>query len=148
VIKILLIVSHVLLGVLGTVCAMLSLHHLIRSSTKKFVRYAVLEFVFTLSTTFTGGLHYENGYQEDKKIILNGSFPLAHSLFMEVKEHLFITLLLISLFLQVRIHFTRFNFNDRGFQREGKTILVSIIILGLLMSLLGVVVNMGFRINQ
>jgi hypothetical protein len=127
---------------------MISLHYLFKSSGRKFTKYAVLEFVFTLLTTFTGGIHYVDGYQQDKKIILNGSFPLAHSLFMEVKEHLFIALLLISLFLQVRIHFTHFSFNDPAFQQESKTILVSIIALGLIMSLLGIIVNMGFRINQ
>jgi hypothetical protein len=131
----------------GTVYAILSLHYLINSEQNKFKKHATLECICTLIAAFAGGWHYVNYYQQDKAIILSGAFPMAHSLFMEVKEHLFIVLILISLFLQVRIRFTHVEFNAE-FQKESKGILYSIVILGLAMSALGIIVNMGFRVNQ
>jgi len=145
--KIVFIVSHVLFGVAGTICAMISLHHLLKSEPAKFKRYASWEFLSTLVAALTGGWYYVYYYQQDKPIILNGAFPLAHHLFMEVKEHLFIALFLISLFLQIRIRFTTIA-SDIGFQKESKEVLYSLIVLGLSMSVMGVFVSMGFRVNQ
>src|SRR5579871_6019029 len=48
-----------------------------------------------------GGYWYVVLYKMDKAIILKGSWPFAHNFFMETKEHLVITLLLLVSYLPI-----------------------------------------------
>lgn len=48
-----------------------------------------------------GGYWYLNAYPGDKAIILGGPWPFAHNLFMETKEHLFFTTLILALYLPI-----------------------------------------------
>jgi hypothetical protein len=48
-----------------------------------------------------GGYWYVADYSADKAVILKGPWPLAHSLFMETKEHFVITLLLAATYLPI-----------------------------------------------
>jgi hypothetical protein len=47
------------------------------------------------------GYWYLTFYAADKKVILAGPWPAAHDFFMETKEHLVITLLLLATFLPI-----------------------------------------------
>lgn len=47
------------------------------------------------------GYWYLTFYGADKRIILAGPFPPSHNFFMETKEHLIITLLLLTTFLPI-----------------------------------------------
>ena len=125
---------------------MISLRYVYDSKWEKFKRFSLLEFIATIMSMFGGGWYYVNDYQKDKHLILNGKFPMAHLLFMEVKEHLFITFFLISLFLQLRIYFTQVSY-DKLFQKETKVVLYSMVFLGLMMAIMGLFVSMGFRVN-
>ena len=48
-----------------------------------------------------GGYWYVNSYKVDKAIILKGSWPFAHNMVMETKEHLVIMLLLLVTYLPI-----------------------------------------------
>jgi len=48
-----------------------------------------------------GGYWYVNFYAPEKAMILKGSWPWAHTLFMETKEHLFFIPLILALFLPI-----------------------------------------------
>jgi hypothetical protein len=48
-----------------------------------------------------GGYWYLTYYYVDKAIILKGPWPLAHSFFMEMKEHVAIMLLLLTTYLPI-----------------------------------------------
>ena len=47
-------------------------------------------------TYVVGGYWYVTYYGGDKAIIKTGPWPFAHSLFMEVKEHLFLMLIMLA----------------------------------------------------
>jgi hypothetical protein len=111
------------------------------------VNYSLAEFFASFISFITASLYYVLFYQADKYIIVEGYFPFAHSLFMEVKEHTFIIFILLSLYLQLRIRFSNKHLQI-DFLKEIRVILVSLIILGIFISMMGIVVNMGFRINQ
>jgi hypothetical protein len=48
-----------------------------------------------------GGYWYVTYYGDEKAIILKGPWPLAHSVFMETKEHLFFIPLILGLYLPI-----------------------------------------------
>lgn len=50
---------------------------------------------------FLGGYWYVARYPADRAIILKGPWPVAHRFFMETKEHLVITLLLLATYLPI-----------------------------------------------
>jgi hypothetical protein len=47
------------------------------------------------------GYWYTAFYAQDKAIILHGPWPFAHNIFMEIKEHLVLMLLLLSTYLPI-----------------------------------------------
>jgi hypothetical protein len=57
--------------------------------------------VFMWLNFLLGGYWYVVFYKVDKAIILNGHWKFAHNFFMETKEHLVITLLLLVSFLPI-----------------------------------------------
>ena len=48
-----------------------------------------------------GGYWYVHSYPADRALILKGPWPFAHSVFMEVKEHLFFMTLILSFYLPI-----------------------------------------------
>ena len=139
--------AHLFFGVGGNLFAIASLHFLLLGKQVKMVRFSFFEFLCSLLTVVSGACYYIFYYQPDKIKIITGKFPAAHNVFMEVKEHAFIMFFLISIYLQFRIFFT-VNLESPNFKAESKMVLISIILLGLLMSVTGFMVNTGFRINQ
>jgi hypothetical protein len=111
------------------------------------VNYSLAEFFASFISFITASLYYVLFYQADKHIIVEGYFPFAHLLFMEVKEHTFIIFILLSLYLQLQIRFSNKQLQIE-FLKEIRVILVSLIILGVFISMMGILVNIGFRINQ
>ncbi|HEY1047329.1 MAG TPA: hypothetical protein VGF79_12865 [Bacteroidia bacterium] len=102
--KTVILVLHVLSGTLGSsaaLWAMVDLKNIENGSAKRVSNACMAEFVLTLLSLLAGGLYYVLFYQDEKQIILNGPSPIAHTFFMEVKEHVFFILLLLSLYLFV-----------------------------------------------
>lgn len=145
--KFVFLILHILLGVSGTILATIALHYSIVNNTGKMIRFAFAEFVATSLALLAAALYYIRYYQDDKHIIISGKLPMAHSVFMEVKEHSFILFFLLSLYFQLRIKFTDTT-DTISFKKETEMVFICIIFLGLLMSAMGIMVNMGFRVNQ
>jgi hypothetical protein len=57
--------------------------------------------VFIWLTYIVGGYWYVMYYGADKAIIKAGSWPFAHDIFMETKEHVFFMVLLLATFLPI-----------------------------------------------
>lgn len=57
--------------------------------------------LFMSATWIVGGYWYIHFYSADKAMILNGPWPFAHSLFMETKEHLFLSTVILSYYLPI-----------------------------------------------
>ena len=57
--------------------------------------------VFMWLAVLVGGYWYVVYYPADKAVILKGPWPFAHEYFMETKEHLVITLLLLVTYLPI-----------------------------------------------
>ena len=145
--KFVFLLLHVLFGVTGTILAAVALHYCFIQNRKRIIQFALFEFISTSFALITGAVYYIFYYQLEKHIILDGKFPVAHSVFMEVKEHSFILFFLLSVYYQLRIRFTHSG-NEAAFISESKMVLLCILFLGLLMSAMGILVDMGFRINQ
>jgi ABC-type uncharacterized transport system YnjBCD permease subunit len=138
---------HVFFGMLSTVFASISLHYNSKNDSIKILNYSLMEFFASLITFISASIYYVYFYQADKHIVVNGKFPIAHTLFMEVKEHTFILYILLSLYLQMRLRFS-YEQVQKNFNKEIKVVLVSLVMLGIFISILGIAVNIGFRINQ
>lgn len=96
------LLAHPIFGVLGTITAIWVFVEVLNASPANAARtrgmaYAVA--VFMVLAWGLGGYWYVNFYGADKAVILAGPFPLAHSFFMETKEHLFFVPLVLALFL-------------------------------------------------
>ncbi|MCP8686426.1 hypothetical protein [Marinobacterium sedimentorum] len=89
-----------------------------------------------------GGYWYVLFYGADKALINAGPWPFAHSFFMETKEHVFFTLLLLASYLPV----AAFNLTSN---RAVRTLVLSvaglIIVLGLAMEGAGAFISMGSK---
>lgn len=90
------------------------------------------------------GYWYVVFYGGDKAIIKAGPWPFAHSFFMESKEHLFFTLLLLGSFLPIA------TFNNLAASKPARTLVqwvaALVVLLSLAMEGAGAVVSMGVKV--
>ncbi len=90
-----------------------------------------------------GGYWYMNFYKADKMLILKGPWPFAHNLFMETKEHLVITLLLLATYLPIVAA------NNLAANRGARQLMLwssaLVVLLALLMEGEGAVIAMGVK---
>lgn len=74
------------------------------SNRARLVWGSLLSAFFMLATLVAGGYWYVVYYAADKALILQGAWPLAHTLVMETKEHLFFVTFVLSLFLPIAVY--------------------------------------------
>jgi hypothetical protein len=93
-----------------------------------------------------GGQWYVEYYPSEKAMILKGSWPFAHTFFMEVKEHLFFIPLILSLYLPIVS--TRNNLHSNAVARKMViAICALIIIIALAIKGAGAVISEGSKIS-
>lgn len=146
-IKTVVLVFHVLAGTLGSssaLWALVDLKNIKNGSARRISTACLAEFIFTLGSFIAGAWFYIKYYPEEKQIILGGPTPEAHTFFMEVKEHLFFVLLLLSVYL---FTLTRnLSADTEPTQvRIIKFVLLSIFILGFVMIAFGEFIDMGVK---
>src|ERR1700722_20044024 len=98
------LLAHATFGVLGTLFAVWVFVEALNASegnTGRTRRVALSVAVCMFAAWILGGYWYIHFYPEDKAAILKGPWPLAHSIFMETKEHLFFLTLILSLYLPI-----------------------------------------------
>lgn len=96
--------AHASFGVLGTILAVWVFVETLnaREQNAQRIRRAALSVTLCMGAAWIfGGYWYLHFYPAERRMILAGPWPLAHSLFMETKEHLFLTLLILSLYLPI-----------------------------------------------
>ena len=139
--------AHVLFGVLGTLLAaalFVDLLNLNDANIHRIQKLSMGVMVLIVIAYLVGGYWYVAHYAPDKAVILAGSWPWAHNYFMEVKEHLFFTLILLSLYLPIVIQRLRV---QTGLKTLALTITGLIVLLGLTMDGFGAIIAMGVRMG-
>jgi hypothetical protein len=90
------------------------------------------------------GYWYVVFYKADKAIILKGPWPMAHSFFMETKEHLVIMLLLVS-YLPIAAS------NNLAASKDARRLVLwvagMIAVIGLMMDGEGAIIAMGVKVG-
>jgi len=96
------------------------------------------------TTVVVGGYWYVYFYAPDKALILKGPWPLAHSLFMETKEHVLIMLVPLAMFLPIIAA------NDLPSVASARKLLLwtagTAVVVGLAMEGAGAVISMGVKL--
>jgi hypothetical protein len=91
-----------------------------------------------------GGYWYVVFYPADKAIILKGPWPFAHRYFMETKEHLVITLLLLATYLPIAAS------NNLVANKEARRLVLWVAaiipLLGLMIEGHGAIIAMGVKV--
>lgn len=147
--KEMLLISHVEFGVIGILAGVWVFVEILNAtdSNKIRIKYAsIIVSVMMVLSYLIGGYWYVIFYGTDKIIIKAGSWPWAHLFFMEVKEHLFFMLLLLSIYLPIAV----FNSNllvDKASKNLVLVVTVLIVFIGLMMEGFGSIISMGVKMG-
>ena len=140
---------HVVFGVFGITMAVWTLVELLNLSVGNLNRIKVsslLTSVFVCLAYLFGGWWYVVHYGKDKAKILSGSFPAAHSFFMETKEHTFFILLFLSILLPIIVHKNQL-LDNKNIKKLTTTVAIMIIVLGFGMEGFGSMISSGVKIG-
>lgn len=140
---------HVVSGVIGimsTVWAFVETLSVRKENIFRLRFASIITVVSMVLTWIIGGYWYVVYYAADKAIILKGPWPFAHSVFMEVKEHLFFATLILSVYLV----FITFN-NDLVSNRSARTLVYVVTTLIVLSAMAiegaGGIIAMGVKLG-
>lgn len=86
-------------GVITTVWVLVEILNTSDRNSKRISVASVMTSLFMTLTWITSGYWYIVYYATDKTLILKGPWAFAHSLVMETKEHVFFSILILSLLL-------------------------------------------------
>lgn len=92
-----------------------------------------------------GGYWYMMYYSSDKAIIKMGPWPLAHSFFMESKEHVFLMLLLLCTYLPI-ITFSNNLLVNKQTRHLVLWVAALIVFMALAMEGAGAIVSLGVKV--
>ena len=143
------LMSHVLFGVLGTLIAaalFMDIINLNESNLKRIQAISLVVAGLMILAYLSGGYWYVVNYAADKALIKAGSWPWAHGYFMEVKEHIFFILLFLSLYLPV-VTCKKNLLELERFKKLALTVTGLIILLGLIMDGFGAIIAMGVKVG-
>jgi hypothetical protein len=139
--------SHVLFGILGILFAVALFMDVLNASERNFGRLKIMSWIILISMVLSfivGGYWYVLYYSEHRGIITAGPWPWAHTFFMEVKEHLFFTLLILCLYLPIAVY-DGLPLTTKNAKRLILGLCVLIVLLGLFMELSGGMIEQGIK---
>jgi len=138
---------HSTFGVLGTLSALWVFVEALNAREENSGRTRIAAYIAAACMSVTlivGGYWYIHFYPFDRALILKGPWPLAHSLFMETKEHLFFITLLLSLYLPIA---ARDKLHANSAARKMVLCVAMLIVLsGLAIEGSGAVINHGAKV--
>jgi len=143
------LMSHVLFGVLGTLVAValfFDVLNLSQSNIKRVKQLCLVAVVLFVLSYLVGGYWYVVHYAPEKALILAGPWPWAHTYFMEVKEHLFFMIILLALYLPMLIYNKQL-LESAGLKVITLTVLGLMVVLGLTMDGFGAIIVMGSKVS-
>lgn len=138
---------HPALGVLGVLAGVWVFVEALnaREGNLRRIRRAALAVALLMWLAYlVGGYWYVTYYYADKAIIQAGPWPFAHGFFMEAKEHLFFSLLLLSTYLPLAATDSGLP-ADKGARRLLLTVSLLVVVLGLAMDGFGAMVALGVK---
>ena len=143
--------SHVFLGVLGTLAGFwvfVEVLNVSESNKDRIKSLSIAVAVLIWISYLIAGFYYVTIYGTYKPIVKAGPWPWAHLFFMEVKEHMFFMLLLLSTYLPIVVH-NRDLLADKSAYYRYLVLAIAglIVLLGLSMEGFGSVVSMGVRLG-
>lgn len=144
-----LMVSHVAFGLIGVLAALVIFVDLQNINPNNIGRIKWLSWVVAAGVILSfilGGYWYVIYYTADKEIIKAGAWPWAHNIVMEVKEHIFFMLLILSGFLTLILSQLK-GADDFQYLRLAKSVCALIVLLGLMMEAGGAAVALGVRMG-
>lgn len=98
---------HVALGVLGIMFAValfVDVLNVNEGNIERIKKLSLAVAVLIVLAYIIGGYWYVVYYGHDRDIIKAGQWPWAHNFFMEVKEHIFFAMLLLSIYLPIAVY--------------------------------------------
>jgi len=98
---------HVALGVIGIMFAValfVDVLNVNEGNIERIKKLSLAVAVLIVLAYIIGGYWYVVYYGHDRDIIKAGQWPWAHNYFMEVKEHLFFVMLLLSIYLPIAVY--------------------------------------------
>lgn len=141
--------AHVMFGLVGVLAATWALVELLNANKRNHRRVFIAGLatvVFIWLSFISGGYWYVSFYSADKTVVLAGSRPWAHSVFMEAKEHLFLTLLLLATYLPVVVRGQTIT-GDKSLRMLAIATAGLIVLLGLAMEHSGLIVSLAVRMG-
>ncbi|MEZ5853041.1 MAG: hypothetical protein R3D68_20600 [Hyphomicrobiaceae bacterium] len=145
--KELILMVHPTAGVLAILAALWALVECLNASATNVIRIRIASVAAAMmmwSAYVAGGYWYVVYYGADKALIKGGPWPFAHNFFMETKEHVFLSLLLIATFLPIAA------FGDLVSSRSARQLVLwssaLIILFGLGMEGAGAFIAMGAKV--
>ncbi|OGA48917.1 MAG: hypothetical protein A3F74_18560 [Betaproteobacteria bacterium RIFCSPLOWO2_12_FULL_62_58] len=132
---------HPAFGVLGVLAALWVYVEAYKLDEKRLRRMKVASLVvagFMLLTWFSGGLWDSFFYEADRAVMEKGSWALVGDTTMELKEHLFVVVLLLALYLPILTFATDLR-RDESTRLSTLTVSALIVLLGLAMDGAGVI---------
>ncbi len=140
---------HVIIGMTGVIAFAGVWMNMLRSKLPlKFLRWSsAVGFVAFITSWFTGGYYYAIYYGAvAKPIILKGSYPWAHSFFMEAKEHIFLFLPFLAAAMFIALLILGERIEEEAPLKKTLTWLAGVIVvLGISMALSGVIISGAVR---
>ena len=140
--------AHPTCGVLGTMAAVWVLAEALNASEANAARLRLASFMVAIAFAMAwvlGGYWYVTYYAAEKSVILRGPWPVAHTLFMETKEHLFFIPAILAFYLPV-VAARRLASN-----RAARLMVIAVsgltILFGLAIEGAGAVVNHGAKVS-
>ena len=143
------LMSHVLFGVLGTLVAValfFDVLNLSQANIKRVKQLCLVAVVLFVLSYLVGGYWYVVHYAPEKALILAGPWPWAHTYFMEVKEHLFFAMLMLSIYLPIAVY-RNGPLTDRKKRNLVLGISALIVLFGLFMEGAGGIIGKGVTIG-
>ena len=140
---------HVVLGVLGIIFAVALFMDTLNFTEEHFERTKKLSLAVAVCMVLSfliGGYWYVVYYGHDRDIIKAGQWPWAHNYFMEVKEHLFFLLLMLSVYLPIAVY-KNIPLTDKGKRNLILGISMLIILLALFMEFAGGIISKGITLG-
>ncbi len=145
------LILHVLTGLIGIIAFYPVWTGLLRErlTPKSLKLGSFLGLVFLVISWLTAGSYYTTYYgQAVKAAVVAGKYPWAHKVLMEAKEHVFLFLP----FLAAALFFSIWAFGDRlerepGAKKSLAALTGLLVILGIIVTLAGVVVSGAVRVK-
>lgn len=141
------LLAHAALGVTGCLAAVWVLVETLNAAKGNLSRIRAAAWLTALAMAgawICGGYFYVRFYPAEKAILLKGSWPLAHTLFMETKEHLFFVTAILALLLPV---VTREQIHLNSSARKLTLAVASLVLItGLAVEGAGAVIDHGVKV--